>query len=835
MIWPRDPAVQRPLPATLPHGKTWPRISVVTPSFNQGAFIEETILSVLNQGYPAVEHIIVDGGSTDGTTGVLDRYRDRLAGVVRETDRGQSHAINKGMARATGEILTWLNSDDRLAPGALSAMAMAFHTSGADMVAGICELWREGHMTERHLTSCEDGPLPLDDLLDLDGAWNAGQFFFQPEVFFTRDLWNRAGGRVDEDSFYSMDYELWLRFAAAGAVLKVIGRPVTQFRIHPGQKTADPRLFQAELPLTRQRFLDTRGISAEERSPGPAPRLARIVFFNDIGVRYGAGIAHGRLAAAAVMAGHEVSVIAASAESRPSGLSADEQQQQLQAIDSAAPDLVIVGNLHAAGLPPSFLAAITKRWLTAFVVHDLWIVTGRCAYTNGCEKLLPGCDESCPTPAEYPALSPSLIAPAWSVKRQLLCSDRAPLLLTNSEWTRSQVRRALGGDGPASRTAQAITLGVGDQFVPVENRTCRQLLGLPDDAFLILLSATSLSDPRKGRDHLLQALSRLKLSDVELVLVGSGEDDVVPGFRVHRFVYQTDPKTLAMIYAACDLFVGPSLEECLGQVFLEAAACGVPSIGYAVGGVPEAVTDGVTGLLAREATPHGLADAILRIHGDAELRSALSIWARLAFENERTLESSYHRLHGVLRRHMPGGDTLFGRKISLHPPQSVHKEGGPDTWEALSGFGPWEGPYPEWNLPRCRWQDARLGAFHVMARANGPHTLVLRYRNRAPHQQLRVTCGGQEAFRGPVPVGSNLEDSQLKLDVDLEAPRTLVTCEASSSLQSPEGRSQTLLLCGVEVTPASRVRAATHERGRFWKTAVALPGRSLAWLVRSRR
>jgi glycosyltransferase involved in cell wall biosynthesis len=671
MNWPQTPAVERPLPSTLPGGKRWPRISIITPSFRQGAFVEEAILSVLKQGYPDVEHIVIDGGSKDETVSVINRYRDRLADVVSEPDRGQSHAINKGMARATGEIVTWLNSDDRLASGALAGIAMAFHTSGADMVAGICELWRDGDMTERHITSCEDGPLPLEDLLDLDGCWNAGQFFYQPEVFFTREVWNRAGGHVSEDAHYSMDYELWLRFAAAGARLKVIGRPVAQFRYHPAQKTADANGFRRELTIVRDRFLQARDLHAAPRSTGPAPtRPARIVFFNDIGVQYGAGLAHGRLADAVRMARHDVAVVAASGEPRSTALPHDEQERLLTSIGGENPDLLIVGNLHAAGLPPSFLTALAERWPTAFVMHDLWIVTGRCAYTHGCEKLTSGCDDTCPTPDEYPPLAPSLIAPAWKAKRQLLSSSLAPLLLANSEWTRSQVQRAIGKGVQRTALVETLTLGVPADFIPMVKGDCRRQLGLPPGAFLILLAASSLSDPRKGRAHLLQALSRLEIPDAEIILLGAGQDVAVPGFRVHRIAYQTDPHALAMIYSAADVLVGPSLEECLGQVFLEAAACGVPAVGYAVGGVPEALLQGISGLLANEITTGGLADAILRLHDDVPLRQSLSSWARIAFENERTLESTYHRLHAVLRRSLPNGDQLLGRKISLRPVSS---------------------------------------------------------------------------------------------------------------------------------------------------------------------
>jgi hypothetical protein len=221
--WPHVNPEPFDLPATLPSHRDWPKISIVTPSFNQGRYIEETILSVLNQGYPNFEHIIVDGGSTDETLEIH---------VISEPDNGQSHAINKGMALATGQILTWLNSDDRLAPGALASIAMAFESSDVDMVAGICRLYRDGECVHQHLTACVDGPLPLENLLDLDGGWNAGQFFYQPEVMFTRELWLRAGGYVNDWLHYSMDYELWLRFAEAGAKLHVIGRPVAWFRLH---------------------------------------------------------------------------------------------------------------------------------------------------------------------------------------------------------------------------------------------------------------------------------------------------------------------------------------------------------------------------------------------------------------------------------------------------------------------------------------------------------------------------------------------------------------------------------------------------------------------------
>src|SRR6202035_2141656 len=123
-------------------------------------------------------------------------------------------------------------------------------------VAGICRIHRDGETVAEHLTACADGPLPLDDLLDLDGGWNAGQFFYQPEVFFTRALWQRAGAAVDETLHYSMDYALWLRFAEQGAHLHVLGRTLAWFRLHDAQKTNAEAAFKAELVAFRTAYLE---------------------------------------------------------------------------------------------------------------------------------------------------------------------------------------------------------------------------------------------------------------------------------------------------------------------------------------------------------------------------------------------------------------------------------------------------------------------------------------------------------------------------------------------------------------------------------------------------
>lgn len=241
-VWPWNYQVA-PFPSVMPSGRAWPKISIVTVSYNQGQFIEATIRSVLMQGYPNLEYIVIDGGSTDNTKVILNRYQRELSVCISEPDNGQSNAINKGFSHATGEVLAWLNSDDQYLPDTLRAVALAFDRQQTDLVVGGCQRIknhsrvRQGRIHHCILPLGQVVSLPFDKILDFQGSWQRGDFFFQPEVFWTKQIWDAVGGGVDEALHFAMDYELWLRLSKAGAKALHINKTLATFRIHDNQKT----------------------------------------------------------------------------------------------------------------------------------------------------------------------------------------------------------------------------------------------------------------------------------------------------------------------------------------------------------------------------------------------------------------------------------------------------------------------------------------------------------------------------------------------------------------------------------------------------------------------
>ncbi|MCP4420176.1 MAG: glycosyltransferase [Chloroflexi bacterium] len=211
------------------NGSDWPRISIVTPSYNQGEYIEATIRSVLLQNYPNLEYFIMDGGSSDDSEDIIRRYESFVSQWVSEPDRGQSHAINKGLAQGTGEIFAWLNSDDILLPDALWHVAKAYrqHPEAAAW-AGSCHLIRENG---RIIKSVAPKGLTHDGLAD----WFYGGFFFQPSCFFSAKAWQAIGG-VDESLNFAMDFDLGLRLAEQGDYV-VLPETLSAALIHEEAKT----------------------------------------------------------------------------------------------------------------------------------------------------------------------------------------------------------------------------------------------------------------------------------------------------------------------------------------------------------------------------------------------------------------------------------------------------------------------------------------------------------------------------------------------------------------------------------------------------------------------
>jgi len=186
-------------------------VSIVTPSFNQAAYLEQTLLSVLEQDYADIEYLVIDGGSTDGSPDIIKRYASRLAYWISEKDSGQADAINKGMARAKGEIVAWLNSDDTYLPGTVTAAVKAFDENPdvamvyADMLA----------VDERGQTfnTLRYRQLTLEDLLSF-------QIIGQPAVFMRRSAFEKAGG-LDPSFHFLLDHHLWIRIAAQGRILHI--------------------------------------------------------------------------------------------------------------------------------------------------------------------------------------------------------------------------------------------------------------------------------------------------------------------------------------------------------------------------------------------------------------------------------------------------------------------------------------------------------------------------------------------------------------------------------------------------------------------------------------
>lgn len=263
--WPWEPAPVE-LPERTPGGSPWPRFTVVTPSYNQAEFLEATLRSVILQGYPNLEYIVMDGGSDDGSVDIIRKYEPWIDHWESRPDRGQSDAINRGFQRASGDILAWLNSDDVYYPGALAAGVRALEAAGADIFLGAMDkVERAGAaIGPRIKRSTPHQGERMHRLGVLRERPHAGAFhFYQPSMFWRREIWEATGG-LDERYHYVMDLEWCSRALAAGAEVVTTDLPITAFAVHPAAKSEEHKhrqhLEQAKMYLRLARRPEFRTI-----------------------------------------------------------------------------------------------------------------------------------------------------------------------------------------------------------------------------------------------------------------------------------------------------------------------------------------------------------------------------------------------------------------------------------------------------------------------------------------------------------------------------------------------------------------------------------------------
>ena len=375
----------------------------------------------------------------------------------------------------------------------------------------------------------------------------------------------------------------------------------------------------------------------------------RILFLNDVGFQYGAGIAQARQLECIMGLGIEAGVLtwahgnirledvatrlidpdlwlgirevhyleggkALSDDAVIAGL--------LMEVARFNPSVIIVGNLHAARWPFRLLPALREMGCRVLTfLHDAYLFTGRCAYPGSCQLYLTGCNETCPTATQYPALEPDRIAGAWQLRREIFSGPRGLEVVANSRWSQQMFKQAM----PSCRWVETIELSANeDSFKPGDKQAARQSLGLPTDKPIVLCAAVNFQEERKGGQQLRAIVAALK-DEVTFAAFGHNAHEI-PGMI--GLGYHLAAHKLAEIYQAADLFLGTATEEAFGQTIMEAQLCGLPVVAFKAGGVEEIVRNEITGKLVRNGDAAEAITAIRLSLSDNRFITVAPPWAR---------------------------------------------------------------------------------------------------------------------------------------------------------------------------------------------------------------
>lgn len=375
----------------------------------------------------------------------------------------------------------------------------------------------------------------------------------------------------------------------------------------------------------------------------------RALFLSDLGFQYGAGVAQARQIEAMMHLGWEVAAVAWEAgdvspgkvfsrqpppgcwlglrsikylEERPDITPAAIIELVLIEVARLQPDLVVVGNIHGAKWPLELLAALPRLGCrVAVYLHDCYYLTGRCPYPGACTLYTTGCDACCPTATEYPPLAPELIHTQWALRRQIFGPGSKIEVLANSEWTARMFRAAI----PEAPGVTTLHLGADEKvFRPLDRAAAKRDLGIPVDRPLILCAAVNFEDRRKGAKFVEVIVGQF--GDRALVAALGHNAGRIP--HLFPLGYHVSPHEIARIIGAADVFVGTALEEAFGQTIMEAQLCGCPVVAFEIGGVPEIVRNGDTGILVSPRDSNALNAAVKGLLATPERAASMGERAR---------------------------------------------------------------------------------------------------------------------------------------------------------------------------------------------------------------
>lgn len=657
-----------------------PRISVITASYNQGRFIEQTIRSVIEQDYPNLEYIVIDGGSTDETLNILERYESHFAYWVSEPDRGQSDAINKGFRQATGDILCWINSDDVLLPRSLHIVGEIFASYPAvDWIigqhAGIgLEGWLALVLPPRgYLRSFIRRGWYQDRMLG---------FIAQESCFWRRELWQKVGSSLDESLHYAMDFDLWRRFAEHVAPVTV-ETPLAAARLHFERKTgregamaryyaemgADDRVLPDWVRRIAQRITARRAPKIRYNYntgrwnllPGPyfdAPARALDVLTvstRDSGDPYArsAWASHQAALAGGVRPRSRMLVWnkrkptreiivnqgrraryyrqrAGQTETRT--LQAYPQRELYGGWLTALPnpnathktiEAARPGLLHLHDVPEGFVAPEALKGLELPIVWTLphaWAFTGGCTHPGACMRFSSGCG-SCPQlkSGREDDLSREIMR-----RKSRAWSDLNLTIITTSRALADQARKS---QLFTARRVEFIPAAVDtDVFRPLDRTEARAALDLPEDVPLIAVGAHHINQPRRGLNHL-RAVAEQLASDQNppaILVIGKDNTSLQADLREYRRDPGQDDHLLPQILAAANAMLIPDEQEFSGAPFVEALACGLPVVAFDAAAAPDYILHHKTGYLAQAFDTDEIAAGIRQILDPGQLGSMQS-------------------------------------------------------------------------------------------------------------------------------------------------------------------------------------------------------------------